>query len=591
MRKFLTHILAILAIPAMLCAAGPAHADDALDPMFDLGQDAPSKPASSPFEGTLSFDSQSHDLVLRVDVAPGSYVYCDSIGATATNATLGESSIPEGKAHRGRGGKERQILDASFTARFKVQSASGGASATAVFQGCDSAGVCYPPAEITCGIPAFKGDEADSPAAAAPADAGADQAHDGSDGIDGIEAQEREESASLPKSFVITLLVMLVTGMGLDLTPCVLPLLGVFSAMIMGAGHRSLRTAIMLNLSYLVGLVAAYTALGWIIAAAGMQARAVFASPAATMAMAAVFLIFALDSAGVISIKVPALFNAAIQKRLSSQRSGAAGSAFVFGALSGLLTTPCTSAPLAAALLYVAQDGSAMRGTLMFMAVGLGMGLPLALAGIFGARMLPKPGAYSVYVRKLIALPLVFAAALVLMPLAGWNRWFEAITGAIMMSYFVWITMSALHVPKSLHKALASALYGLCTLFAVYSAAAPAGTLPFEVVTSEEQLSRLASQSPLFVTFGASWCENCHVMDEEVYSSKEFTSLLNEKGIKGVRIDLSNTKSKFARKMIKRFGINGVPAALIMKGKKVSPEFSGYDDAWSITKYIEKQAN
>lgn len=591
MRKILTQILALVAIPFLLCLPAPALSEEALDPMFDLGQEAQPEPAASPFEGTLSYDSDKKELVLRVEVAPGAYVYLDSISAKGEGAALRAAALPEGKAHKGPGGKERQIVDASFTARFKVESASEGATATAIFQGCDSAGICYPPIEISCSIPAFKGgDDGSSTAAPDAAPSGEAASEDsGSDGMAGLEAQEREESSSLPKSFAITLLVMLVTGMGLDLTPCVLPLLGVFSAMIMGAGHRSLRTAILLNVSYLLGLVAAYTALGWIFASAGMQARAVFASPAATIAMAAVFLILALDCAGVISIKVPALFNAAIQKRLSSQRSGAAGSAFVFGALSGLLTTPCTSAPLAAALLYVAQDGSAMRGTLMFVAVGLGMGLPLALAGIFGARILPKPGAYSVYVKKLIALPLVFAAALVLMPLAGWNRWFEALTGAFMMAYFAWITMTALHVPKALHKALASALYGLCTLFTVYTAAAPAGALPFEDVASTEALAGLAAKSPLYVTFGASWCENCHALDEDVYSKEKFESLLEEKGLKGVRIDLSDTKSEFSREIAWRFGITGVPAAAVVDGKKISPLLSGYQSFGAVKKFIERQ--
>ncbi len=587
MRKFLTQILALLAIPALLCLAEPALAGDELDPMFDLGQDAPSAPANSPFSGTLSFDSAKKELVLRVEVASGAYVYLDSIKAEANGASISASNLPQGEAHKGPDGKERAIVARSFEARFKVSGASVGASATASFQGCDSAGVCYPPVDLQSSIPAFMsgGGQAQDPDAAGDQDSAAT---DGSAGTAALEAQRQEESSVLPGSFAITLLVMLLTGMGLDLTPCVLPLLGVFSAMIMGAGRRSLRTAVLLNASYLSGLVAAYTALGWVFASAGMQARAIFASPAMAIAMAALFLIFAADCAGFISIKVPALFNAAIQKRLSSQRGGAVPSAFIFGALSGLLTTPCTSAPLAAALLYVAHDGSALRGTLMFMAVGLGMGLPLAAAGIFGARILPKPGAYSVYVRKLIALPLVFAACLVLMPLLNWNRYFEAGAGALMMFYFAYVTMDSLHVPRKMHKAVVSALYGLCTLFTVFVAAAPAGQLPFEEVGSIERLDELAASSPLYVTFSAAWCENCHALDEDIYSKEKFATLLSGKGLKGVRIDLSDPKSEFSRKVARRFGISGVPAAAMVEGRRASPLLSGYQGFGAVRKFIEK---
>jgi thiol:disulfide interchange protein DsbD len=579
MRKFLTKFLALLAIPMLLCLPWQVHADQQLAPMFDLGQDALVQNAQTPFSGTLSFDQEKKELVLRVEVSQGAYVYLDSISANASSASLGRQQLPSGRAHKGPDGKERQIIDHSFEARFKVMEASSGASADVSYQGCDSAGVCYPPEELRSSIPAVSR-EASSGAQASEPDAGAAA----------LEAQQNEEAGAIHGSFAITLLIMLLTGMGLDLTPCVLPLLGVFSAMIMGAGHRSLRTAFVLNLSYLIGLVAAYTALGWVFASAGMQARAVFASPAATIAMAAVFLIFAADCAGLISIKVPALFNNAIQKRLSSQRHGAAGSAFVFGALSGLLTTPCTSAPLAAALLYVAHDGSTLRGTLMFMAVGLGMGIPLAAAGIFGARILPKPGSYSVYVKKLIALPLMFAACLVLMPLVGWNRWAEAGAGALMMLYFVWITMGALHVPGKLHKAVVSILYAACTFFTVSIAATPAGTLPFEQIESVEELEKLAADSPLYVSFSASWCENCHALDEDVYSKDKFGALLDEKKLKGVRIDLSDTKSEFSREIVRRFGITGVPAAAIMESSRISPLMSGYHSFKGVRKFVEAEA-
>lgn len=590
MRKFLTQILALLAIQSLLCLAAPAYSDDALDPMFDLGQDAPAAAASSPFSSTLSFDSERKELVLRAEVAPGAYVYLDSIKAMAKGAAVSPSVLPEGEIHKGPDGRERAIIARSFEARFKVSGASKGASATASFQGCDSAGICYPPVEAQSLIPAFEAGGGQGLAGEAGSEVHGGAIQDGGSGTAALEAQRQEEASALPGSFAIALLVMLLTGMGLDLTPCVLPLLGVFSAMIMGAGRRSLRTAVLLNASYLAGLVAAYTALGWVFASAGMQARAVFASPVVTIAMAAVFLIFAADCAGIISIKVPALFNAAIQKRLSSQRGGAAPSAFVFGALSGLLTTPCTSAPLAAALLYVAHDGSALRGTLMFMTVGLGMGLPLAAAGIFGARILPRPGAYSVYVRKLIALPLAFAACIVLLPLAGWNRYFEAGAGALMMAYFAYVTMDFLRVPRKTHKALASALYGLCTLFAVYMAAAPAGQLPFEEVGSAERLDELAASSPLYVTFGASWCENCHALDEDVYAKDKFAALLSGRGLKGVRIDLSDPKSEFSREVARRFRLSGVPAAAVVEGGKASALLSGYHGFGAVREFIEKRS-
>lgn len=575
MTKYLRHFISLFLLTIMICpGVSQSRADDSLDPLFDLGEDASLEQVQSPFSSSLVFDEKKSELTLFVKVKQGAYVYRDSLVSNSKNASITLLSAPEGKAHKGPDGKERMVIDTDFEARYAISGIGRDALARLSFQGCDAAGICYPPEEKTMRIPYSETGSQDQSAA--------------SENVKALESQMRSESTqSSISSLPLTLIIMLITGMGLDLTPCVLPLLGVFSAMIMGSGRRSVKSAVILNLSYLTGLVATYTVLGWIFANAGMQARALFSSPAVVISMAALFLVFAADCAEFISIKIPALFNARIQKTLSSGRRGCMWSSLVFGALSGLLTTPCTSAPLAAALLYVAKDGDVLRGTLMFMAVGLGMGLPLVIAGIFGARVLPKPGPYSTYVKKLIALPLCFAALLMVLPLTGWNRYFEALGGALMMLYFAYVTMDALHVQQRSHRILVSALYALCTLFTVYTASAPEGDLDFIKVSSVSELDALAKGSPLFVTFGASWCENCHAMDEDVYSKDEFTRFLSEKGIKGVRIDLSDPKSEFSKEMARRFEIKGVPAAVVMDDGRISPLLSGYQRSARVYKFIE----
>ena len=566
-------MLSLLAALALLCLNAPAFAEDLDESLFDLGAPAQeaqaSAPKKTPFAVAASFDEKKAEAVFTVTVQQGAYVYIDSLKTEFQNAQGGAPILPQGTPHRGPDGQARDIVTGDFKVSVTVQSAAAGAEAALTLQGCDQAGICYPPQRAALALPEIKGAAA-------------------SNGVSSVALQKKSEESSFDGSLALTLALFVLLGMGLDLTPCVLPMLGVFTAMILGGGRRSLGGAAALSFSYLAGLVLSYTLLGWVIASAGMSARALLSSPYVSAAIALVFLIFALDCLGVITIKVPELMNGAIRRRLSSQRRGAITSAAIFGALSGLLTTPCTSAPLAGALLYVAKDGSVLRGTLMFMAIGLGMGLPLFVAGLFGPRVLPKPGKYSAYVRKFIALPLVFAAGLMLLPLFAYALWFEIGLAMLLTAIFVWVSMSALGAGGMISRAAVSCLYALCAGFVCLKTFTPATDSGFDTLSAYAELQSLG-QSPVYVTFSASWCENCHALDRKVYSGKEFADFAADLGLKTVRFDLSDPQSPESAELIERFGVQGVPAAAVIKNGKISGLLSGYQSLEDIKGFIKAQ--
>ena len=75
-------------------------------------------------------------------------------------------------------------------------------------------------------------------------------------------------------------------------------------------------------------------------------------------------------------------------------------SVFVIGAISGLVASPCTTAPLSGALLFIAQSGDIINGAAILYALSLGMGVPLILFGLSGGKLLPKAGAWMVVVKQ-----------------------------------------------------------------------------------------------------------------------------------------------------------------------------------------------
>lgn len=72
------------------------------------------------------------------------------------------------------------------------------------------------------------------------------------------------------------------------------------------------------------------------------------------------------------------------------QQGGSPGGVFIMGAIAGLICSPCTTAPLSAILLYIAQSGNMWLGGGTLYLYALGMGLPLMLITVFGNRLLPK---------------------------------------------------------------------------------------------------------------------------------------------------------------------------------------------------------
>jgi thiol:disulfide interchange protein DsbD len=115
---------------------------------------------------------------------------------------------------------------------------------------------------------------------------------------------------------------------------------------------------------------------------------------------------------GVFNLSLPSSWQEKISNVSNKQQGGSHKGAFTMGALSGLIASPCTTAPLSAALLYVAQSGDLLVGAITLYILSLGMGLPLLLLGSSGGKLLPKAGNWMNAVKTtfgflLLAVPLI----------------------------------------------------------------------------------------------------------------------------------------------------------------------------------------
>ena len=170
---------------------------------------------------------------------------------------------------------------------------------------------------------------------------------------------EAEAASALPFSALWALLI----GIGIAFTPCVLPMYPLISGIVLGGKQRlSTARALLLAFIYVQGMALTYTALGLVVAAAGLQFQAALQHPNVLIGLSAVFILLALSMFGLFTLQLPSSLQTRLTLMSNRQQGGSAGGVFAMGAIAGLICSPCTTAPLSAILLYIAQSGNMWLG-------------------------------------------------------------------------------------------------------------------------------------------------------------------------------------------------------------------------------------
>ena len=498
-----------------------------------------------PFMVDASF---SDDTVhFTISMASGAYIYRDSIVLTSNSGSLllAQPNLPEAIEHEDSMGTHLVYFDElQFDA--SILSAQAGDELTLSYQGCDAQGICYPPQNYSVElikdvkVSYTKLDQAaqNTTTPAQPTPQSAEPS--ASQSLWSLLSTETEGSAIsdfITQNLGIGLLLCFLLGIGLDLTPCVLPMLPIFSALIVSKprGGKPVSFAILLrqNLGYALGLSLCYMVLA---------------------------------CADLIELKVPSFITGPLQERISKVNTKSMGGAFALGVVSAIIASPCTSAPLAGALLYVMQSGNTLMGALVFFVIGLGMATPLLIIGLFGGRYLMKGGMVGDLVKRLLAVVLLFAAYFITRHLMGQAEPFILSLTVFIASLYVIGTIIYFIIKHRLTltwvgvTALLALLPTYLSYHALFSQVRPEAVQPYEgftKVTSLSQLQALQKNGPAFVTFTASWCTNCRYMAHHIYNQAEFLTL--SAGLTRIVIDISDANNPQTRELINHFRVIGVP--------------------------------
>ncbi len=521
-------------------------------------------------------------------VADGYYVYRHAIKLIDAQGHEVSLTLPTGTAkHDEFFGDTEIYMGDALDLRF-LATAPG--PLTLHWQGCAEAGICYPPQTMNVTLPAVTAGA--STAGGGPAQGGptAVPANPGSAG-GATEMAEDQAAAQRLAALGPVWGTLLFFGFGLLLafTPCSLPMIPIVSTMVVGSQAKP-RRAFLLSLSYVLAMAGTYAVVGVAAGLAGANLQATLQSPWLLGAFAALFLVLASSLFGLFELQLPSALINRVESAGRDRSGGSIPGAAVLGFLSALLVGPCMTAPLAGALLYIGQTGSAIHGAMALFALGLGMGLPLLAIAMFGARVLPRPGAWMDRVRVAFGYVMVGMAVMMLtrflpgtVSLVLWGAWVLSVAigliawgQAVAAKHRLAWTLRSGAVFAGLWSVLMlvgaasggeSALQPLVHLRGESVSTAPAAAgVAYAQAKSVEDVDAHLAQAALrgqwtLIDFYADWCVSCHVIERNVFDDAAVAVRLARMQV--VRPDVTRNDTT-DQALLKRWGVMGPPTLILV---------------------------
>ena len=482
----------------------------------------------------IAQSNESGSVQLTVKPEAGYYIYKESIKfkllGGASNDALGVAQLPLGKIKFDENfGKKLETYPKQFsiTLPVSVDLVKRGLILQMELQGCADKGICYPPMQLNFTLSA--------PQVAVSGvllDDVTNVPNQGSGGITELWAA-RDDAGQLTQLLAnispwILLGAFFILGLAMALTPCVLPMLPIMSSVVFGSKtsrHQNIskwRSSV-LAISYVLGMALMYSLAGMLTAALGANIQVFLQNPWVLAGFAILLLALAASLFGFYELRLPHAIHNHLDRIAGKQEGGSVVGAFLLGAISTLIASPCVTAPLAGVLAFIAHTGSIPWGGLLLFVMALGMGLPLMLLAIGAKGLLPKAGAWMMTIQKIFGVLLLVLAAWVVSPIFTSKQSTDA---------------------QATHQ-LSSGLI-------------------FERVTRVDQLDKALKAAKennklVLLDFYADWCVTCKEMELLTFSDAHVVKKLN--GYQLIQVDVTKNTADH-QLILKRFGLFGPPAIL-----------------------------
>jgi len=514
-------------------------------------------------------DAKPEQITLRFVAAEGYYLYRHRFAfqTDEPGVEIGEAQLPDGVAKVDDYFGEIEAYYGILDIEIPITNPDNRPFVLQVsYQGCADKGLCYPPETESLSI----GDGA-TPSTA-----------------EGSETGSRDLSWR-------SIALFFLAGLGLTFTPCVLPMLPILTGVVLRDQPGGMRS-FLLSLTYVLPMAGGFALLGALMGVFGaelnLQAR--LQSPWILVPFSLFFVVFALAMFGLFELRLPQALSSRLDRLAGNARGGSFTGAALLGAVSSLLVSPCVSAPLAGALLYISASGDALGGGLKLFALGLGMGAPLVLFATGGGALLPKSGPWMVTVRNVFGV-LLLAVAVWMLERVVPGPVALALWGLLAAGSAVFL--GTLELTSKTPRQKLAQLLGLVLL--IYALAAWVGALqggsdplrPLPNATAGASPNSIASEGwhtistpaeldsqlaaaraagqPLMLDWYADWCISCKVIEREVFANPQVAPRLADYRL--IRFDITESNAA-QRSLLDRYKLFGPPAILFFdrNGKELS---------------------
>ena len=560
------------------------------------------KPAFLPVDDAFQFSAakseNQENVIVNWSIAEGYYLYQEKISVKLNHEETSSFDVPTfsispedyNDPYFGLMKIFKKPVQAIFKASHPPLKAED--VVEIAYQGCTS-GFCYPPEVKEIKV-------ADLPVAQV------DHTEKTSEKSTALSAQPKAEQDRLAESLFnskYAVFGFFLLGLGLAFTPCVLPMLPLLSAIVIGQNQRpNMWRAFALSFVYVQGMALTYTLLGLIVAAIGLPFQVALQHPYVMIGLSIIFVLLALSMFGVFTLQLPSSLQTKLSLLSQQQKAGAFGGVFLMGMIAGLVASPCTSAPLSGALLYVAQSGDLFTGAITLYLLALGMGVPLILITLFGNKILPKSGMWMETVKKLfgfvmLALP-VFLISRILP-----DEWTPRLWAMLGTAFFIWF---AFQMPKNGTGWVFRILFLVAAMISVKplqawvwgESQAPSAVenkavshIEFKQVKSEAELQQVLAENnkPLvMLDLYADWCVACKEFEKETFSDPSVQKAFGDMLL--LQVDMTKN-SEENRALMTKYKVLGLPTILFFNqdGKEIEgSRVNGFMPPIEFLQWIEK---
>ena len=563
----------------------------------------------------LTAHADEQNVEFRFAPAPNIHVYKDSLSASLGDKNLNSHlNFPKAEIY-----DEREVYTGKFSLFVPInllKGLSGGENFTLKleYQGCAKDGICYQPQILKFGVKKSLGgySVAQIIEAAEP---------DFADSQAPLSEQDSIAASLSSANFLLSLATFFGYGLLLSLTPCIFPMIPILSSIIVSkqasggknggvnlsapdensvkfdssnphaknvkSKNSRATSGFFLSLIYVFAMACAYAVAGVAASVFGSGVQSALQTPAILIGFSLVFVALALSMFGLYELQMPLAMQNALSKK--AQSKGGIIGVFAMGFLSALIASPCVAAPLAGALLYIAQSGNALFGGLALFTMGLGMGVPLLLIGASSGKILPRPGAWMDKIKTIFGFIMLIMAV-----------WLSArVLGAMaelllygVIGVFASVFFGAFDATSSEQSGGKKLLKGAALLAFIYSVLLIAGSFSgaksalnplegfknaggasvnlsknepnFIAVSNLTELENAvkSSSKPVLIDFYATWCASCNELDEITFKDEAVLKKLDNFTL--LRVDVTKNSSDDAQ-IMKKFGLIGPPAILFFR--------------------------